>query len=315
MTIQIRMTESRFRLSYGSALRVALASLASVAFSCATYQDSNNAPLDLGGTAGQASSNAGSAGMSDSNGGTGDVAGMTNATAGSDSGLAGSSAGSPAGGSSGSGTSGSSGSAGKAGAGAAGSSSVAGSGGKGGSAGSSGAGTAGQAGSGGSLAGSGGSAGSAAGAGNAGSAGTAGSAGAVDRLLSEGKPSSADSEEVSQGHLAGLGNDGSLTTRWCASDGAAGHNWKVDLGAVRTLSKIQLTWEKAAVYKFKVEGSPDGTTWPTVLLDQTNSTNSVAAQTYPLTGSPTARWVRITVTALPNSTTWASFFEFAVYGH
>jgi len=144
--------------------------------------------------------------------------------------------------------------------------------------------------------------------------GGAGGAGGADRLLSQGKTATADSEETSKGHLAGLGNDGDTTTRWCAADGAAGHYWQVDLGQSYTLSQFKITWEKAVVYQFKVEGSPDGTTW-SPLLDQTKSTNAVAAQSYNLTGAPTARWVRVTTTTLPDTGTWASFFEAQVYGH
>jgi len=144
--------------------------------------------------------------------------------------------------------------------------------------------------------------------------GGTGGGGGVDRLLSLGKPATADSEETSKGHLAGLGNDGDTTTRWCAGDGAAGHYWQVDLGQSYTLSQLKISWEKAVVYQFKVEGSPDGTAW-SPLLDQTKSTNSVADQSYNLTGGPSARWVRVTTTTLPDTGTWASFFEVQVYGH
>jgi hypothetical protein len=41
----------------------------------------------------------------------------------------------------------------------------------------------------------------------------------------------------------------------------------------------------------------------------------VADQTYPLSSAPGARYVRITTTTLPDTNTWASFFEFQVYGH
>jgi len=143
--------------------------------------------------------------------------------------------------------------------------------------------------------------------------GTGGGTG-VDHLLSQGKPATADSEETSKGHLAGLGNDGDTTTRWCAGDGAGGHYWQVDLGQSYTLSQLKISWEKAVVYQFKAESSPDGTTW-SPLLDQTQSTNAVADQSYNLTGAPSARWVRVTTTTLPDTGTWASFFEVQVYGH
>jgi hypothetical protein len=154
----------------------------------------------------------------------------------------------------------------------------------------------------------------AAGSAGAGQAGAGGSAGgtAIEQLLSQDKPATADSEQT--GHLAALGNDGATDTRWCAANGAAGHYWQVDLGQSYTLSKLDIGWEQAAAYQFKVDGSLDGTTW-TTLLDQTASTNAEASQTYPLSGGPSARYVRITTTTLPTTSIWASFFEFKVYGH
>ncbi|MES1177095.1 MAG: discoidin domain-containing protein [Myxococcales bacterium] len=154
--------------------------------------------------------------------------------------------------------------------------------------------------------------GGAAGAGPAGAGGGSAGGSAVEQLLSEGKPATADSEET--GHLAALGNDGATDTRWCAANGAAGHYWQVDLGKSYVLSKLNVSWEKAAVYQFKVEGSLDGSTWSS-MLDQTASTNATADQAYPLSAAPSARYVRITTTTLPSSTIWASFFELQVYGH
>lgn len=189
----------------------------------------------------------------------------------------------------------------------AGSSAAAGSGGTGGSTGGGGA----SAGSGGAKAGSGGASAGSGGA-SAGNSGSAGSGTVVDTLLSRGKTASADSNEA--GHPAGDGNDLSLTTRWCAANGATGHNWRVDLGELRTLSQLQITWEKAVNYRFKVEGSEDGSVWKLV-LDRTTTTSTAAMQTHPLSGAPQARWVRITVTTLPDPNTWASFFDFSVFGH
>jgi alpha-L-fucosidase len=80
---------------------------------------------------------------------------------------------------------------------------------------------------------------------------------------------STDSEQTGNGHA--LGNDGSMTTRWCAADGALGHYWQVDLGQNYTLGKLQINWEKAVQYQFKVEGSLDGNVWVGI-LDQTKTT-------------------------------------------
>jgi len=92
------------------------------------------------------------------------------------------------------------------------------------------------------------------------------------------------------------------------------HYWQVDLGASRTLARIDIVWEKSTNYKFKIEGSADNSAWA-MLVDQQATTNSASAQSYSLDTSPKARWVRITVTGLPNNSTWASFFELQVFGH
>ena len=128
--------------------------------------------------------------------------------------------------------------------------------------------------------------------------------------LAQGKTASTDSAETA--NPAVNGNDGNTSTRWCAADGNANHWWKVDLGASFNLSGSEVMWEFARNYKYKVEVSTDNTNW-TMAADKTASTN--AAQTQTDSFSVTARYVRITVTGLPTSpVTWASFFEFRVFG-
>lgn len=154
------------------------------------------------------------------------------------------------------------------------------------------------------------------GAGTSGSAGSGGGGGAavVDRLLSQGKPALADSEEGNGEHPASHGNDSSATTRWCAANSATGHYWQVNLQAPYALAKLDVVFEKAAAYRFKVEGSLDGNVW-TSLLDRTNSNDTEASRSFALDASPRAQWIRITFTGLPNTTTWASFFDFSIHGH
>jgi len=175
-------------------------------------------------------------------------------------------------------------------------------------------GAAGSAGATGGSGGSGGSAGSGgrAGSGGASDGGSAGSGGA-EQILSRGKPATADSEQTSAGNTAAMGNDGVLSTRWCAADAATGHYWQVDLGASHKLSRVAISWEKAEIYQFKIEGSADQSSW-TTLEDQTASTDASSDQSFTLAGSPSARYVKITVSGL-NGGAWASFFEFSVYGY
>ena len=71
-------------------------------------------------------------------------------------------------------------------------------------------------------------------------------------------------------------------------------------------------WEFARQYGYLVEVSSDDVTYTTG-ADLTSTTDTLQTQTVPLSAS--ARYVRITATALPTSPiTWMSFFEIKVYG-
>ena len=129
--------------------------------------------------------------------------------------------------------------------------------------------------------------------------------------LALGKTVSADS--VQSANPVANAVDGSTTTRWSAANGSAGHWLTVDLGASRTLTGSEVMWEFARNYKYKVETSTDNATW-TLRVDKTASTST--AQTVTDSFTATARYVRITVTGLTASpTTWASLFEFRVFGN
>ncbi|HEX3045991.1 MAG TPA: discoidin domain-containing protein [Bacillota bacterium] len=129
--------------------------------------------------------------------------------------------------------------------------------------------------------------------------------------LAQGKTASADSSQSA--NPAGNGNDGNTTTRWCAANSSTGHWWKVDLGSSRNITKTEVMWEKSGqVYKYKVETSMDNSTW-TLRVDKTANTSTAQTQTDSFSAS--ARYVRITVTGLPSTSIWASFFEFRVFGN
>ncbi len=128
--------------------------------------------------------------------------------------------------------------------------------------------------------------------------------------LAQGKPATADSAQSS--NPVANGNDGNTSTRWCAANGNTGHWWRVDLGSTRNLTGSEVMWEFARNYKYRVEVSNDDANWTTV-VDKTNNTSTAQTQNDPFTAS--ARYVRITVTGLTTSpVTWASFFEFRVFG-
>jgi alpha-L-fucosidase len=128
--------------------------------------------------------------------------------------------------------------------------------------------------------------------------------------LAKGKPTTA--KTVQAANPASNGNDGVDTTRFCAANGNTGNWWRVDLGAVHALTRVEVMWEFARQYNYLVEISSDDESYTTV-VDRSTTTDSAQTQTLPF--SATARYVRITATALPTTPpTWMSFFEVKVYG-
>ena len=77
------------------------------------------------------------------------------------------------------------------------------------------------------------------------------------------------------------------------------------------LTGSEVMWEfSGRVYDYRVEVSTNGSTW-TTMVDKTDNSSTAQTQNDPFIA--TARYVRITVTGLPSST-WASFYEFRVFG-
>ncbi len=103
--------------------------------------------------------------------------------------------------------------------------------------------------------------------------------------------------------------DGSADTRWCADSGAFPQSLKADLGQVRHVTGITLLWETpGGGYQFRVEGSPDGATWTTLL----DATGGAGVGDGPLAITPTdARFVRVTV--MGSRVGWASLREFQIH--
>ncbi len=128
------------------------------------------------------------------------------------------------------------------------------------------------------------------------------------------KPATADSEQTAMGNTAGKGNDGNSSTRWSANDGRLNHWWKVDLGATYTLTGTKVKFQFARNYKYKIEVSQDNTNW-TIVANRT-ATTSTAQTRQDSFGATAGRYVRITYTGLPwYFSTWASHYEFEVYGN
>ncbi|GAA0683526.1 hypothetical protein GCM10010193_41770 [Kitasatospora atroaurantiaca] len=128
--------------------------------------------------------------------------------------------------------------------------------------------------------------------------------------IARGCSTTADSAETAHGNLAANAVDGDTSTRWCAADGSTGHWLQVDLGWARWVTGARIAWEAPGkAYRFRIEGSTDGSTWST-LADRTG--NTTAAQVQTATFTATTRYVRVTVTGLDGGA-WASIRSLEVY--
>ncbi len=139
----------------------------------------------------------------------------------------------------------------------------------------------------------------------------------TSKLISTGKTATASTSE--SGNPATNCNDGNDLTRWAASSGSMPQWWKVDLGALKTLTNIEIKFEVGSVsddcYNFTIETSQDNVYWKTIVY-QNSETNKDQIQKYNLPATPApiqARYVRITIYDGP-WTYWASMYEFKVYG-
>lgn len=140
----------------------------------------------------------------------------------------------------------------------------------------------------------------------------AGEGGVALTELAHGKPSLASS--VQTGNVASNGNDGNVSSRWCAKDGTYPQWWRVDLGAVVELSVFTIRFEHSdRKYSYLVETSQDDVDYTQQL--SLSGTGSTLAGSFPTGVS--ARYVRFTVTAgAPDGAdpTWACIREATISG-
>ncbi|MDI1465037.1 discoidin domain-containing protein [Catellatospora sp. KI3] len=124
-------------------------------------------------------------------------------------------------------------------------------------------------------------------------------------LLSRGRPTAVSS--VADGTVGAGAVDGNATTRW--SSAYSDPQWiSVDLGSVKSLSRVVLSWETAFGKAYQIQTSPDNATWTTVFGTTTGDGGS---DDIALSGS--GRYVRVYGTQ--RGTQWGySLWEFDVYG-
>lgn len=120
------------------------------------------------------------------------------------------------------------------------------------------------------------------------------------------RPMSASSTETAE-FGAGLAADGNPGSRW--SSAFTDPQWiQVDLGSIRTVTRVVLRWETAFGRAYQIQVSNNGTTWTTI---RTTTNGTGGTEDFAVSGS--GRFVRMNGTA--RGTQWGySLWELEVYG-
>jgi NedA-like, galactose-binding domain len=126
------------------------------------------------------------------------------------------------------------------------------------------------------------------------------------RNLARDRPTIASSEESA--HFGpGYAVDGDTSSRWGSA--RADPQWiSVDLGALWSITRVQLIWQRSYANRYHIDVSRDGTTWSTVF---STSSGTGGTDTIPV-GHAAARYVRMYGTSRATSYGY-SLFEFSVF--
>ncbi|WP_131018894.1 glycoside hydrolase family 2 TIM barrel-domain containing protein [Paenibacillus thalictri] len=138
-----------------------------------------------------------------------------------------------------------------------------------------------------------------------------------DINLALNKLKSFSTQENEAGSAARNAVDGVAATKW-ASAGATSDfpQWiELDLQAVSTIKRIELLPQDSRAYRYKVEAKQKEGDSYTTILDRTQNQTSAATLADDLSAPVKARYVKLTITGIYNSTTkFASIYEFRVIG-
>jgi Thaumatin family/F5/8 type C domain len=124
--------------------------------------------------------------------------------------------------------------------------------------------------------------------------------------LALGRPATASSVEAPV-FAPGMATDGNPGTRW-SSAFSDPQSITVDLGSVRSISRVMLRWEAAHARDYQIQTSTNGTSWTTIFTTTTGNGGDDN-----LTVSGSGRFVRMVGTR--RATPWGySLWELEVYG-
>lgn len=129
----------------------------------------------------------------------------------------------------------------------------------------------------------------------------------VEQFVRFAGTATASSTESAQ-YPASAAVDGNTTTRW--SSAFSDPQWiQVDLGSVKPVNRVVLSWEAAFSSRYEIRFSSDGNSFTTV---HSNSAGDGGVDTISVSGN--ARYVRLQ--SLARGTPWGnSLFEFEVHGN
>ncbi|MCR8641324.1 discoidin domain-containing protein [Paenibacillus sp. N1-5-1-14] len=127
----------------------------------------------------------------------------------------------------------------------------------------------------------------------------------------QGKLASADSADPA--FPASNANDGNPSTMWSANDTNVGHVWSADLGKMYSIQGLEISFgQSSKVYKYKLEVREAGSSNWVQVLNRMNNTE--AGQVLKDTFGSQGRYVRITITGLPDTSTKAAISEVKLIG-
>ncbi|MEN3940913.1 discoidin domain-containing protein [Prosthecobacter sp. SYSU 5D2] len=121
----------------------------------------------------------------------------------------------------------------------------------------------------------------------------------------------ASSEESGKNNFAWRAVDGDESTRWCASNATYPQWLQLEFEKPQSLTGITTTWENTGVYRYKIEASPDGQAW-TTLVDASANTQG-APYNNDFTKTDNIKFLKIHALS-KNSGGWASIREVKLKG-
>jgi chitosanase len=128
-------------------------------------------------------------------------------------------------------------------------------------------------------------------------------------LLSRGRPVIASSA-LGARHGADAATDTAGDTRWASAAGPGTQWLRVDLGAVRTVDRVRLRWEKAYAKSYRVQSSNDDANWTDLFA--TTSGNGGTDDLRKIAGH--GRYVRVLAIQRGRAADGYSLWVFEVYG-